>query len=99
MAINSADTLELLARFDYVAEKYVPLAAELAPKIEQFGRYREELQKILVELVNRNVQPETREDLVAIIQGELDKRGKTDEELHQMEGRGTSMADPGQADQ
>ena len=100
MGMNEADTLELLSRFDSLVKKYVPLAAELAPKIEKFGKYRRELQAITVELKNRGVEPQDNEELSQIIKDEIEKRGKEVDERHDSsKGSGTSVENPGQADQ
>lgn len=80
MALKDTDTLELLDRFDYLVRKYVPLAAELAPKIEKFGKYRRELQLIVVELQERGVQPKDHEDLKALIKNALVEPEKEDEQ-------------------
>jgi len=71
MALKDTDTLELLDRFDYLVQRYVPLAAEIAPKIEKFGKYRRELQLIVVELQDRGVEPKDHEDLKSMIEGAL----------------------------
>jgi hypothetical protein len=68
MSVTNTDTNELLARFNYLVARYVPLAAELAPKIIQFGKYRQELQAIAVELNERGVKPEEPEDLKHMVE-------------------------------
>ena len=80
MALSDATTEELLSRFDFVVQKYVPLAAELDPKIEKFGKYRKELQAIVVELQERGVNPNEPEELEELIKEELNKRGKIDDQ-------------------
>jgi len=76
MTLNNSETIDLLDRFDYVAKKYVPLAAEIAPKLEQFGKYKRELEAIVVELKSRGVEPQDSEELTQIIEEELKKRGQ-----------------------
>ena len=75
MSLSDTETIDLLDRFDYISRKYVPLAAELAPKIEKFGKYRRELQSIVVELKKRGVEPKDSEDLTKVIEEELQQRG------------------------
>jgi hypothetical protein len=71
---DGADTQELLARYGDLMEKYVKLAKELAPKLEKFGKYRQELQGITVELLNRNITPQDSKELTETIQEELQQR-------------------------
>jgi hypothetical protein len=68
---------ELLYRYEKVLPKYVELAKELADKLEQFGKYKEELQLITVEFDKRGFDPTIPDALVSFLQSEIDKR-KTD---------------------
>lgn len=101
MGLKETDTLELLDRFDYLVRRYVPLAAELAPKIEKFGKYRKELQLIVVELKERGVQPQNHEDLQTIIENALAAR---ESPIHEQavitaEGSGESGQDSSESNQ
>lgn len=72
---DGVETSEMFARYATLVEKYVALATELAPKIERFGKFREELQQITMELVARGVEIKDPENLVKLINSELEKRG------------------------
>lgn len=74
MALKNADTLELLDRVNYLLSRYVPLAADLAPKLEEFGRYRKELQAIVVELNERGVTPEEPDGLRELLEAEEEEK-------------------------
>lgn len=75
MSVKNFDTYQLLDRFDSLVGEYVPLAAELASKIEKFGKYRKELQLIVAELSDRGINPETPEDLSRLLETVLEERG------------------------
>lgn len=88
MTISNVDSIELLERFNFLIQQYVPLAAELAPKFEKFGKYRKELQAICVELKNRGIVPEEPEHLKQTLEDLLKTRGiQSNEEHPEMEGR------------
>lgn len=94
MGIKETDTLELLDRFDYLAQKYIPLAAELAPKIEKFGKYKRELEFIVVELQIRGVQPKDNEELKHIIESLLVGETVYESQPNSTEGHRESGKDP-----
>ena len=73
MGLEDCDILELEDRYNYIAKKYVDLAKELAPKLEEFGRYRDELQTIVLEYVNRNKQPPQTDSLEEEIKNEIER--------------------------
>ena len=52
------DTLELVDRYRKLVKEYVILAPELAKSLERFGRLRNELQLLTIELKNRGVDLE-----------------------------------------
>jgi hypothetical protein len=79
---DGVDTSEMIGRYTSLVEKYVALATELAPKLEKFGKFREELQHITMELVARGVELKDPESLVALISSELEKRGINDEKIN-----------------
>ncbi len=72
---DGVDTVDLLDRYTNLIEKYVIIAQELAPKLEKFGKYRQELQEITVEFLARGVTPEDPEKLVKMVEEDLKKRG------------------------
>lgn len=93
MSLKDADTLELLDRFNYLVGKYVPLAVELAPKLEEFGKYRKELQLIVGELAIRGIKPKEPEELKKVIESAIEQRSKKTENVTQPDtstGRGES---------
>ena len=51
----TGDTLELIDRYSTLIKKYIELSSILAEKLESFGRLRNELQLLTVELKSRNV--------------------------------------------
>ena len=84
MSLAHADVLELLERYEFLLHKYVPLAAELAPKLEQFGKYKKELQILSTELASRGVTPDEPESLRKLVETvpntdreDLDPNGET----------------------
>ena len=68
------DVLELKDRYDDLSKKYVDLALKIAPLLEQFGRYRKELEFIMKEFSRCGYTPKTNEDLVKIVEEEIKKR-------------------------
>ena len=72
---DNVDTSELLERYGDLMSKYVKIAKELAPRLESFGKLRQELQAITLELASRNAVPEDSKDLVDDVKKEIDKRG------------------------
>ena len=74
MSIESADTFELVDRYNYLIQEYVKLAGELVPKMEKFGKYRQELQALTVEFVRRGVNVSDPEPLKKLVEEELQKR-------------------------
>lgn len=77
---DGVDNSEMFERYASLIQKYVALATELAPKIEKFGKFREELQQITMELIARGVETKDPEELVKLISSELEKRGIKDEQ-------------------
>lgn len=75
---ESVDTVDLLDRYRDLIERYVKIAQELAPKLEKFGKYRQELQQITVEFVNRGISAQDPESLIKIVEEELRKREVSD---------------------
>lgn len=71
---KGVDTSEILTRYANLIQKYTLLAQELAPKIEKFGKYRQELQQITIELVDRNIKIEDPQALHDMIESEMQKR-------------------------
>ena len=66
--------LDLIDRYTFLSKKYGDLALELAPKLEQFGKYRKELQFIVDEMSKRGIKPDDPENTKKIIEEELNKR-------------------------
>ena len=75
MSLEDTDLFELTDRYIYLVQEYVKLATEIAPKLEKFGKYKQELQAIVVEFARRNVTPNDPENLKKLIEEELAKRG------------------------
>lgn len=71
---DNIETSDLLSRYHDLIKRYAEMAKELAPKLDKFGKYRQELQEITVEFLNRGVKPEDPTSLVEVIQQEIDKR-------------------------
>lgn len=71
---KDVDTADLVSRYNSLIEKYVKIAQEIAPQLEKFGKYRQELQEITVEFINRGVTPQDPDSLISVIQEELNKR-------------------------
>lgn len=55
MSLENANTNDLLLRYEQLVGKYVELTVELSTKLEKFGKYRNELQLLTVELAKRGV--------------------------------------------
>jgi hypothetical protein len=79
MNLETVDVLELKDRYNWLVQEYVKLATELAPKLEQFGRYRKELQFITAEFVRRGVNVDDPESLKKLIESEIEKRSDIEE--------------------
>lgn len=75
---KNVDTVDLLDRYRDLIEKYVKIAQELAPKLEKFGKYRQELQQITIEFVSRGISAQDPESLVKVVEEELRKREVSD---------------------
>jgi hypothetical protein len=73
-ALQSTDTLELVDRYNNLIKKYVELSVELAPKIEKFGKYRNELQILSAEFVRRGFKVDEPEGLKKLLEEEIKKR-------------------------
>lgn len=67
MSIEKESNEVLLGRYYQILEKYVSLASELAPKIEKFGKYKQELQMLTLEFSNRGVVAEDPESLIKLL--------------------------------
>jgi len=65
---------DLINRYNSLIVTYVDLARELAPKLEKFGKYREELQYITMEFEKRGFDPKVPESLTALLEEELKSR-------------------------
>ena len=65
---------EILARYNILISKYTQLALEIAPLLEKFGKYKEEIQLITAEFVKRKFIPEDPQQLMDKITEELEKR-------------------------
>ena len=72
--LQSTDTLELVDRYNNLIKKYVELSIELAPKIEKFGKYRNELQILSMEFVRRGFKVDEPESLKTLLEEEIKKR-------------------------
>jgi len=73
MSLESS-TEELLQRYNSLISKYVELAKELAPKLEKFGKYREELQFITTQFQERGFDPQISDGLIKMVEDELKNR-------------------------
>lgn len=74
MSLKEVDTLELVDRYNSLIKKYAELALEIAPKLEKFGKYKQELELLSVEFVQRGVQIQDPEGLKRLVEQELEKR-------------------------
>ena len=72
--LQNTDTLELVDRYNNLIKKYVELSIELAPKIEKFGKYRNELQILSMEFVRRGFKVDEPESLKKLLEEEIKKR-------------------------
>jgi hypothetical protein len=72
---DQVETNDLLYRYHSIVVKYVDVTKELSDKLDKFGKYRNELQSITVELVRRNIKLEDPIELVKIIEDALIERG------------------------
>jgi hypothetical protein len=72
--MSDLDLLDLIDRYSFLSTKYGTLALELAPKLEQFNKYRKELQFLVEQIEKKGVKPQDSEGIKKIIQEELDKR-------------------------
>ena len=68
------DLIELADRYAVISKKYGELAIELAEKLEQFGRYRKELEFIVAEFINRGAKLDDLESVKELLEKELTKR-------------------------
>lgn len=92
--LETTDLLELVDRYNYLIKLYVPLAAEIAPKLEKFGKYRQELQIISAEFVRRGYKAEEPESLKQMIEAALEKKNgitQTDQTQGNSESRENSQ--------
>ncbi len=64
----------LLERYYSLMKQYCELAQEIAPKLEKFGKQRQELQELTAEFAARGVKPEDSTSLTNLISQELQKR-------------------------
>ena len=71
---DGIDSQTLLERYYMVMKQYCELAQELAPKLEKFGKQRQELQELTVEFANRGVKPDDSQSLSNLIMQEIQKR-------------------------
>lgn len=53
--MTNTDTFELIDRYNQLAQKYLKLVPVLADHLENYGRLRQELQLLTVELKKRGV--------------------------------------------
>lgn len=65
---------ELLYRFNSIIPKYIELAKDLAEKLEQFGKYKNELQALVVEFDKRGFDPQVPESLLSLLEKEIKQR-------------------------
>lgn len=79
-SLDHVDILELTDRYNFLIRQYVELAAELAQKLEKFGKYKKELEILTVEFVNRGVKVEDDQSLVKFIEEEIKNRKKKEDE-------------------
>lgn len=69
--IKASSTEDLIGRFNQLLHNYIPLAKELADKLETFGKQRRELQAIFVELKERDLNFEEPESLRQVVEDAL----------------------------
>lgn len=58
MAIESIDSVDLKNRYEILVSKYIDMLPLLTKQLEEFGRVRNELQIIVVELQKRDLSTE-----------------------------------------
>jgi len=63
MSLEGVDILELIDRYNYLLKEYIELAPKLAKSLENFGKMRQEIQLITVEIKNRGTNVEDSEEL------------------------------------
>lgn len=74
MSLKEVDVLELRDRYDYLIKKYVDLATQIAPLLDKFGKYRQELQLISLEFKERGLMADNPEELTKLIEDAIKKR-------------------------
>ena len=57
----NCDDIELMERYHHVFKKYVDISPRLASMLEDFGRTKNELQILIVEISKRNIKLDTDE--------------------------------------
>lgn len=72
---DNVELVDLVDRYNYLIKIYIPLAAEIAPKLDKFGKIRQELQVISSEFTRRGYVPESPEEFVKVVEEEIKKRG------------------------
>jgi len=75
MSLQDTDILELVDRYSFLIKEYGQLALQIAPQLDKFGKYKQELELITAEFVKRNFVPSEPTDLRKFIEEELQKRG------------------------
>ena len=80
--LKDVDILELADRYNFIIEKYVALAVDLAPRLDKFGKYKQELELISVEFVARGYTPSNSESLKKMVEEAIQKR-KTENNVEQ----------------
>jgi len=73
-SLENCEIEELLSRYNFLIDKYIPLTLELAEKLEKFGKYKQELQVLTTEFSRRGFNPDEKDSLQKMIQQEIDKR-------------------------
>lgn len=86
MSLESADTLELRDRYTYLVHKYVDLAMKLIPQLDEFGRYKKELEFLTAEFARRGVQFDDPEALTKLVEQELKRNTDGNQETDTKEG-------------
>jgi hypothetical protein len=72
--MSDLDLLELIDRYTHISTKYGSLALEIAPKLEQFNKYRKELQYLVEQIEKKGVKPQDSEAVKKMLEEELEKR-------------------------
>ena len=67
---------ELKSRWDSLSEQYVQLAKQLVPLLDQFGKHREELQLLSVEIEKRGYEPDSPDKLIDDIEQKIIERAE-----------------------